>query len=183
MRVAVVCTHAVPLCADCLHVHGPAAARVAALRPVPHLHGRGYEAEATWEEQYRGPVRVSLKPRACAPAPLGHVVGKPGAGDLTLQDVASATYLQVDCPIPGARVLWVLDRTVPVKAAGLLISHHTNKACTELQHTARGPVHACTKHSSHRGGNYANRDTAAGVARACSGGASGSTMGTCVQAA
>lgn len=65
---AVVCTHAVLLCADCLRVHGPTAARIDALRPLPHLQGRGYEGVAAWEEQYQGPVRVSMAPPQCAPA-------------------------------------------------------------------------------------------------------------------
>ena len=73
------CTHAVPICGNCVRVHGPTAAAHVTLRPLPHLHGRGYAGEAAWEEQYRGSVRIDLQPATCDPVRAAALLPQLGA--------------------------------------------------------------------------------------------------------
>ena len=75
VRFAVVCTHAVPLCAGCMRVRGPTMPEDVTLRPLRHLRGRGYVGKASWEERYRGLVQIDLQPPMYAVQPIYCCVG------------------------------------------------------------------------------------------------------------
>jgi hypothetical protein len=72
LRFNVICTHAVLICQHCLSVHGPESGSVSEFRAVDRSRAHAYEGLVTWEDTYRGLIRVSLEDARCAINALSH---------------------------------------------------------------------------------------------------------------